>query len=294
MINIVSSYTGPMRFAHRGVTQKAPENTLGAFQAAVDAGYEGIELDIRMSKDGEIVICHDSHFARLTCGHPTGYCIRHLADMTWEELSRIEIPYALHLLPEELPPYSENEDLAQIPWQVLGDYEKAYKTEPRMARLMRFQDFDRWLQAQDRRITVEVEFCAPGMTDKMLRILDTSPNREDYILFSGHKDIIDDIQETCLREGKPKGIRLGANIRALTQEAKEYIKGKDLFEIGLNDRKYKREDVRYLNDRGIQVFSNLGDYPLWWEEMCRTGALGFKTNYAAAFTKWWMQKAKEV
>ena len=75
-------YNGPMRFAHRGVAQKAPENTEGAFQAAVDAGYEGIELDIRLSKDGEAVICHDSHFARHTCGHPTKYCIRHLADMT--------------------------------------------------------------------------------------------------------------------------------------------------------------------------------------------------------------------
>ena len=32
-----------------------------ALQAAVDAGYEGIELDIRLSKDGEAVVCHDGH-----------------------------------------------------------------------------------------------------------------------------------------------------------------------------------------------------------------------------------------
>lgn len=84
----IHHYSGPMRFAHRGVAQKAPENTEGAFQAAVDEGYEGIELDIHMSRDGEIVICHDSHFSRLTCGHPSRYCIRHLKDMTWEELSQ--------------------------------------------------------------------------------------------------------------------------------------------------------------------------------------------------------------
>ena len=41
----MKEYSGPMRFAHRGVAQKAPENTEGAFQAAVDEGYEGIELD---------------------------------------------------------------------------------------------------------------------------------------------------------------------------------------------------------------------------------------------------------
>lgn len=281
------TYTGPMRFAHRGVAQKAPENTEGAFQTAVDAGYEGIELDIRLSKDGEVIVCHDSHFARLTCGHPTRYSIRHLADMTWEELSQIELPYALHLLPEDLPPYTENESLATVPWTLLGDYENAYKTEPRMARLMRFADFDRWLSRQERKITVEVEFCAPGMMPRMLEILDASSNRAQYILFSGHRDIIDDMQRTCRMLGKPEGIRLGANIRQLTEENKAYLSGLDLFEIGLNDWKYTRDDVKYLNDRGIQVFSNLGDYPRWWEEMCETGALGFKTNYAAAFTRWW-------
>lgn len=288
------TYTGPMRFAHRGVAQKAPENTEGAFQAAADEGYEGIELDIRLSKDGEIVVCHDSHFSRLTAGHPTRYSIRHLEDMTWEELSQIELPYALHLLPEELPPYTENESLATVPWTVLGDYEKAYKTEPRMARLMRFTDFDRWLSRQERKITVEVEFCAPGMMPRMLEILDSSPNCAQYILFSGHRDIIDDMQKTCRTLGKPEGIRLGANIRQLTDENKAFISGLDLFEVGLNDRKYTRNDVEYLNERGIHVFSNLGDYPRWWEEMCRTGALGFKTNYAAAFTRWWESHKEQI
>ncbi|MFR0768555.1 MAG: glycerophosphodiester phosphodiesterase [Dysosmobacter sp.] len=58
----VNAYTGPQRFAHRGLVQAAPENTLGAFQGAVDGGYEGIEIDVQMTRDGEIVIAHDSNF----------------------------------------------------------------------------------------------------------------------------------------------------------------------------------------------------------------------------------------
>ena len=284
------TYQGPMRFAHRGVVQSAPENTEGAFQAAVDAGYEGIELDIRLSKDGEAVVCHDGHFSRLTCGHPTKYTIRRLADMTWEELSRIEIPYALHLLPEKPPKHADEEGLATVPWRLFGDYVEAYKSEPRMAKLMRFSDFDAWLARQTRKITVEVEFCAPGLMPRMLEILEKSPNREQYILFSGDRGILDDMQKTCRTIGKPAGVRLGANIRRLTEENKAFIAGMDLWEIGLNDRQYTREDVKYLSDREIQVFSNLGDYPAWWEEMCETGAAGFKTNYAAAFTRWWESK----
>ncbi len=289
MENAQKKYTGPMRFAHRGVAQNAIENTLEAFQDTVDAGYEGIELDLRMSRDGQIVVCHDSHFARMTVGHPTKHCIRGIADMTWDELRQLEFPYALHLLPQELPPFSWNESLAYVPGQLLGNYENAYKTETRMGHLMLFSEFDAWLSKQGHKVTVEVEFCVPGMMRKVLEILDRSPNRHDYILFSGHRDIIEEIQTACRVQGKPEGIRLGANIRRLTPEIREFIAPLDLFEVGLNDKLYTADDVKYLNDRGIQVLSNLGDYPEWWEEMCRTGALGFKTNYAAAFTKWWYE-----
>ena len=283
-------YTGPMRFAHRGVAQAAPENTLRAFQAAVDAGYEGIELDICMGGDGEVIVCHDYHLSRLTCGHPTAPSIRHLKDLTWEELSRVELPYALHTLTEELPAHSEIESMLIQPNRLLGDYQTAYESEKRMAHLMRFVDFDNWMRGLDRKITVEVEFCEPGMMPRMMEMLDASPNTENYILFSGHKNILDDMQQTMRAHGKPDGLRLGANIRQLTDEMKDYISGMDLFEIGLNDWKYTRDDVAYLNDRGIQVLSNLGDYPAWWEEMCSNGSLGFKTNYAAAFTKWWEER----
>ncbi len=70
---------------------------------------------------------------------------------------------------------------------------------------------------------------------------------------------------------------------------KEYILDLDLFEVRLNDQKHTADDVKYLNGRGTQALSNLGDYPSWWEEMCRTGAPGFKTNYAAAFARWWFE-----
>ena len=285
-----ADYRGPMRFAHRGVAQAAVENTLVAFQAAYDAGLEGIELDIRLCRDGEVVICHDHHLARLTCGHPTGFSIRHLRDLDWEKLSRIELPYALHTLPEKLPPHTEIEELTLTPNRVLGDYQAAYKTETRMAHLMRFVDFDRWLSRLDRKPIVEVEFCEDGLMPRMLQILDASPNRENYILFSGQREIIDDMQRVCRLVGKPKGVRLGANIRFLNNESKEYIRGLDLFEVGLNDWAYDCAEVSYLNDQGIQVLSNLGDYPAWWTEICKNGSLGFKTNYSGAFLAWWKEQ----
>jgi glycerophosphoryl diester phosphodiesterase len=47
-------------FAHRGDTSSAPENTIGAFLAAIRAGAHGVELDVRRSADGALVVHHDA------------------------------------------------------------------------------------------------------------------------------------------------------------------------------------------------------------------------------------------
>ena len=58
-------------FSHRGGRMEHDENTLSAFQASYDAGYRGFETDIRMTKDGALVITHDSSLERTTNGSGT-------------------------------------------------------------------------------------------------------------------------------------------------------------------------------------------------------------------------------
>lgn len=48
-----------LNLAHRGANRVAPENTLSAFRAAVEMGADGVELDVQLSKDGEIVVIHN-------------------------------------------------------------------------------------------------------------------------------------------------------------------------------------------------------------------------------------------
>lgn len=58
-------------WAHRGASQEAPENTLLAFKKAIEMGADGIELDVQMTKDGELVVIHDETIDRTSDG--TGY-----------------------------------------------------------------------------------------------------------------------------------------------------------------------------------------------------------------------------
>jgi glycerophosphoryl diester phosphodiesterase len=59
----------PIIIAHRGASAYAPENTMAAFQKAVDLSADGIEFDVKCSKDGEMVIIHDQTLDRTTNGH---------------------------------------------------------------------------------------------------------------------------------------------------------------------------------------------------------------------------------
>ena len=51
----------PRLFAHWSASGEAPENTMAAFQRAVDAGVEYIELDVHASEDGQVMIIHDAN-----------------------------------------------------------------------------------------------------------------------------------------------------------------------------------------------------------------------------------------
>ncbi len=71
-------------WAHRGASGYRPENTLPAFAYAAELGADGVELDIQLTKDGEIVVCHDEMLDR-TSNHK-GW----LKDYTLEELKRFD------------------------------------------------------------------------------------------------------------------------------------------------------------------------------------------------------------
>lgn len=68
---------------HRGYSGRYPENTLLAFQKALETGAEGMELDVHLSKDGEVVSLHDELLDRTTDG--TGF----VRDYTLAELKKL-------------------------------------------------------------------------------------------------------------------------------------------------------------------------------------------------------------
>lgn len=76
----------PLIIAHRGGAKESTENTIAAFQRAIKIGAEGIETDLRLTRDGQVVIYHDERFGRVE-GKKTDKPGTLISDLTYAELA---------------------------------------------------------------------------------------------------------------------------------------------------------------------------------------------------------------
>ena len=74
-----------INFAHRGASEYAPENTLSSFYLGLLQGANGIETDVQKTRDGVLVLFHDSTVDRVTDGHGN------LCDFTFAELQELKV-----------------------------------------------------------------------------------------------------------------------------------------------------------------------------------------------------------
>ncbi|CAH0345670.1 glycerophosphodiester phosphodiesterase [Bacillus sp. CECT 9360] len=136
-------------FAHRGSSGTHPENTMISFQEAKRAGADGLEIDVQLSRDGEIVIIHDEKLDRTTNG--TGY----VKDNTLEQIKSYNASHQ----------FDKQYGCTEIPTLV--------------------ELFD-WLQGNDLLCNIELKngvFPYPGMEEKVIGLI-RSYRLEDRIILS--------------------------------------------------------------------------------------------------------------
>jgi glycerophosphoryl diester phosphodiesterase len=107
--------------AHRGNHVAAQENTLAAFQNAINVGADYVEIDLRTSKDSQLVIMHDGTVNRMTNG------IGKVSDLTWAELKQLNVIEKNHPeWPEQsIPLFSEVLKLCKGKINIYLDFKNA-------------------------------------------------------------------------------------------------------------------------------------------------------------------------
>ena len=177
-------------WAHRGCSYRYPENTLSAFAAACEYDITGIELDIQLSKDGELVVIHDERVDRTT--NATG----NVCDMTLAELKALDIQAnpASGVSVERIPTLGE----------VLSLVEKPCKERSMLVNIelktsvIRYEGIEEQALELVRRHGLEKSivwssFCM----DSVRRILELAPDAETGVL--------DEPVSACLRQARELG-----------------------------------------------------------------------------------------
>src|SRR5208283_6059838 len=153
----------PRAFGHRGTAGTHPENTLESFAAAAALGIQYFELDIHMTRDGEIVVSHDHHLER-TCGR-AGV----IREMTYAELAAADAGRMFTL------------DGATFPFR-----DKGIRV-PRLAEVL----------AAFPKLPIEIEIkqIAPSLVARMLGVIDRAGMRRSVLVASEHQEPLDEVRQ---------------------------------------------------------------------------------------------------
>lgn len=213
--------------AHRGASSEAPENTLAAFRLALAQGCDAIELDIHLSADRRVVVCHDATIDRTTNGSGT------IADMTAEELQQYDAGswYGESFKEERLPLLDEVLDL--VPASVEINIEIKSHEHPDVVETV--------LALLESRHRLNSVFFSSFGHDCMLRLKRASPAARIGLLYDN-----DDDYPTFFERNQIEGFSLHPYHRCFDSTSVEAARkhGLQIYPWTVNDSECMKEMIR--------------------------------------------------
>jgi glycerophosphoryl diester phosphodiesterase len=234
-------------FGHRGAAGEAPENTLGGFAHAWESGVRAFELDIHLSKDGQLVVIHDAALERTTDG------AGQVADHTAEELSALDA--ASHFLSW---PQREGVPLLE---EVLGRHA---------------QGIQRWQLEIKTDVTERLEAVCAQLRGQIERF--GVSERATVTSF-------DPAALAIMRRLSP-GQRLGLIVKPAAMEAVEQAKSLGCAELCLHVESSSADLVQAAHDAGLQVTGWVGNTPEAVERLLSWGVDAITSDVPTRARQW--------
>jgi glycerophosphoryl diester phosphodiesterase len=241
----------PRVFGHRGSAGTHPENTLESFRAAVASGVQYLEFDIHMTRDGEVVVAHDNHLARM-CGLE-----RAIPEMTYAELANADAGRMFTL------------DGATFPFRGKGI------RVPRLAEV--FEAFPKL------RMIVEVKQIAPSVVAAMLDVIDRAGMRRGVLVASEHQEPLDEVRK--LAPEIPTNfsyLESGLFIQAMATHDANYRPPGDAVQIPHRHESWElvtKESVDFAHSFGVEVHVWTVNEEAEMSELLDTGVDGLISDY---------------
>lgn len=150
--------TGAQRIAHRGAHDTVPENSIPAFERAIELGADAIELDVHATSDGRVVVHHDAAV------HSPGLPVALITDLTAADLGRYRLDHDLPI-PTLAAVLSLIGSRASVYIEI-----KARSIEPLVVRCIRESQADCAVHSFDHRIVKTVKGIFPAVPTGVLQV----------------------------------------------------------------------------------------------------------------------------
>jgi glycerophosphoryl diester phosphodiesterase len=231
--------------AHRGGAKESTENTIEAFQRAARIGADGIETDIRLTRDGVVVIYHDDIFGRVE-GLPKPLQTRQVADMTYAEL---------HANP--LSPVGDDSSKRYVPT---------------------FEDL--LTKVKSGLLNVELKRCPKfdDLVDRTIVILKNHPQVFDRLVLEAPDLKTSEKLRKELGEGLKLHINPGYDTSVPYQESLEKVLKFRPHSISVNYKKVSLELIERAHNSGVEVWAWTLDSPEWAQALRLLGVDAIKTD----------------
>ena len=120
----------PLVVAHRGSSYSLAEHTLGAYLRAIDEGADGLECDVRLTRDGHLVCVHDRRIDRTSSGRGV------VSEFDLDDLRALDFGSWRTHLPESADAFIEERDSTEAPVLTLERLLQVVLAAPRPVRLL--------------------------------------------------------------------------------------------------------------------------------------------------------------
>ena len=241
----------PTILAHQGGLKEWPSCTMYAFEQARLAGSDVLDLDLHMTRDGVLVLLHDTTVDRTTNGSGA------VAEMTWEELQKLDAAYTFSL------------DRKTYPYRGKGF------TIPRLEEVL--EAFPDW------KFQIEVKQAPLEIAPKLAQMLKEHQAEQKVLLSCFDEEMMDEIRKHCPEVATSATPN---EIRNFILAAKIHLEGIISPEYSSLQIPLRSDNWELVSSRTVNAARNRGLHVLPWTidreadvEVCRqAGVDGFNTN----------------
>lgn len=231
-----------IRIAHRGASGNghAPENTLAAFQMAIEMGVDSVECDVHCTKDGQVVVIHDHSLDRTTDNKGT------IKNLTLDEVKAADA----------------------------GSW-----VDPRFAG-QRIPTLSEVLKLTKGKVITVVEIKQDDIADKVIAEIEHAKAEAEVVIISFHESALKDAQSInpkiprAFLEGGRKAVKRHSGMLELIQQAAE-VGGA----LNLASKVITPQLVKESHQRGISVWAWTVDHEAEMKELADMGVDAITSNY---------------